>query len=130
MNGLRAPASRWTHPLGDIQFIERNGKRIPLHGGLIFNRISLTLKAGVGYTEPMGTADSYIQVVTFDEHGPVADILLVDSQSGDSDSPWFADQAELYSRKKWVRAPFTRAEIASHKIAPTIVLSYAPRSRK
>jgi acyl-homoserine-lactone acylase len=109
--------------LGDIQFIDRNGERIPLHGGLIFNRISLTLKPGVGYTEPIGSADSYIQVVTFDQNEPVADILLVNSQSSDPDSPWFADQAKLYSQKQWVRVPFTAAQIASHAIGPPLVLS-------
>ena len=109
--------------LRDIQFIERNGERIPLHGGLIFNRISLTLKPGAGYTEPIGSADSYIQVVSFDQNEPVADILLVNSQSSDPDSPWFADQAKLYSQKQWVRAPFTAAQIASHAIGPPLVLA-------
>jgi acyl-homoserine-lactone acylase len=112
-------------PLGDSQFIERNGERIPLHGGLIFNRISLTLAAGVGYTEPMGSADSYIQVVTFDAKGPRADTILVNSQSTDPDSPWYADQAPLYSRKQWVRMPYFSDDIQAHAIRPAIKLSYS-----
>jgi hypothetical protein len=119
---LRSPVSE-CHSSRYLQFIERHGKRIPLHGGMIFNRISLTLKTGVGYTEPMGSADSYIQVVTFDDGGPVADILLVHSQSGDPDSPWYADQEELYDKKRWVRAPFTASEITQKAIAPPIVLT-------
>jgi acyl-homoserine-lactone acylase len=111
-------------PLEDIQFIERNGKRIPLHGGLIFNRISLTLKSGVGYTEPIGSANSYLQVVSFDDSGPIADTLLVNSQSGDPDSPWYADQAELYARKNWVSMPFFAKDVALHAVGKPIELSY------
>ena len=112
-------------PLGEVQFIERNGRRIPLHGGLVFNRISLTLKPRVGYTEPIGSATSYIQVVTFDSKGPVADTLLVNSQSGDPDSPWYADQADLYSRKEWVHVPFFRQDIQSQAIGKPLVLVYS-----
>ena len=111
-NGVALNAS-----LGDIQFIERAGRRIPLHGGLIFNRISLTLQHG-GYTEPMGSADSYIQVVAFDAHGPVADTLLVNSQSSDEGSPWYADQAPLYVQKQWLRPPFTPSEVSAAAIEP------------
>jgi acyl-homoserine-lactone acylase len=114
-------------PLGDIQFIERAGKRIALPGGFIFNRISPKLTPGIGYTEPMGSADSYIQVVTFDGTGPVADILLVHSQSTNPDSNWYADQAELYARKQWVRAPFNSDDIAAHRVGEPITLQYRPR---
>jgi acyl-homoserine-lactone acylase len=103
--------------LGDIQFIERNGVRIALHGGLIYNRISLTLQHG-GYTEPMGSADSYLQVVTFDAQGPVADTLLVNSQSSDAGSPWYADQAPLYVKKQWVHPPFSLKDVAGAAIEP------------
>ena len=111
-------------PLGDVQFIERNGKRIALHGGLIFNRISLTLTPNIGYTEPMGSADSYMQVVSFDNRGPKADTLLVNSQSGDTASPWYADQAALYARKTWVHVPFFPKDIERQAIAPSIDLVY------
>jgi acyl-homoserine-lactone acylase len=110
--------------LGDIQFIERLGRRIALPGGLNFNRISLRLTPGLGYTEPMGSADSYIQVVAFDAEGPRADIVLVNSQSSDPSSPWYADQADLYARKQWVRAPYSPADIAAQAIEPAIVLSW------
>jgi acyl-homoserine-lactone acylase len=117
--------------LGDIQFITRGGARIALPGGLIFNRISLTLSPQAhGYTEPMGSAASYIQVVGFDDRGPVADTLLVNSQSGDPDSPWYADQAPLFAAKQWVRAPFHPADIRAAAIGPTTVLRYAPPVRR
>jgi acyl-homoserine-lactone acylase len=108
--------------LGDIQFITRNGRRLPLHGGLVFNRISLTLTPDVGYIEPMASANSYIQVVGFSDVGPVADTLLVDSQSSDPASPWHADQAELYRSKRWVRAPYSAADVAKAAIVPIIRL--------
>lgn len=115
-------------PLGEIQFIERNGERIPLHGGLIFDRISLTLAPDVGYTEPIGSADSYIQVVTFDKDGPLADTLLVNSQSSDTDSPWYADQADLYRQKHWVGMPYAAEDVQRHAIRDAIELRYPERT--
>ena len=55
---------------------------------------------------------SYIQVVTFDAKGPVADAVLSYSQSTDPASPHYADQTWLYSKKGWHRLPFHPADIA------------------
>jgi len=114
--------------LGDVQYLVRNGQRIPVHGGLIYNRISLTLQAG-GYTEPMGSADSYLQVVTFGAQGPIADTLLVHSQSTDPESPWYSDQTVMYSQKQWVHPPFTGAAIASAAIEPPLRLTFVRGER-
>jgi acyl-homoserine-lactone acylase len=108
-------------PLAEVQYIERNGQRFPLPGGVIFNRITLTLQAG-GYREPIGSADSYIQVVGFDARGPVADTLVVNSQSTDPDSPWYADQAPLFAAKQWVRAPFRVDDVARAAVEPPLRL--------
>jgi acyl-homoserine-lactone acylase len=65
---------------------------------------------------------SYIQVVTFDDTGPVADAVLSYSQSTDPESPWFGDQTRQYSRKEWNRLPFSKAEIEAARIGETLKL--------
>ena len=74
-----------------------------------------------GYVPYHGS--SYIQVVTFDQKGPVADAVLSYSQSTDPASPHYADQTELYSRKSWHRLPFHKADIAAGALGPVLKLS-------
>jgi acyl-homoserine-lactone acylase len=66
---------------------------------------------------------SYIQIVGFDEDGPVADAILSYSQSTNPASPHYADQTRLYSRKEWNRLPFSREEIAAAKTGETLRIS-------
>jgi len=111
--------------LGDVQFLERDGQRIPVHGGpdsAVYNVLELSFKPGVGYTDPVQSGSSYIQAVTFENGQPVADAILANSQSEDPASPWYADQTRLYSTKTWVRLPFTAGEVARDAIAPPLVL--------
>jgi len=54
---------------------------------------------------------SYMQVVTFDAQGPVADAVLSYSQSTDPASPHYADQTLRYSNKDWHRLPFSSADV-------------------
>jgi len=102
--------------LGDYQVEPRNGVRIPIHGGngnqegtysAISMRTPLTAEGYVGVTH----GQSYIQTVTFDELGPVAQGMLTYSQSTDPKSPWYADQTQVYSRKEWPALPFTQEKI-------------------
>ena len=93
--------------LGDVQFVVRDGVRLPLSGGATFSALAATLLPAVGFTEPLNPSNSYIQVVSFGPQGPVADALLASSQSSDPASPYYADQTRLYSEKRWVRLPFT-----------------------
>ena len=62
-----------------------------------------------GITPFHGT--SYIQIVGFDEDGPVADAILSYSQSTNPASPHYADQTEAYAIKAWNRLPFSAEEI-------------------
>lgn len=102
--------------LGDYQGETRNGVRTPLHGGMgdldgSYN--SLRMSTGLtatGYNNVYwGT--SYVQTVTFDDNGPVAQALLVYGQATDPKSPYYADQLGPYSRKEWPALPFTEAAI-------------------
>ena len=86
---------------------------MPIHGGRdgsgMFSIISANLSAE-GYT-PVTGGNSYMQVVTFDDDGPVAEALLAYSQSSDQESPHYAAQTVLYSNKQWVELPFKEADI-------------------
>ncbi len=112
-------------PWGEVQFLERNGVPVPIHGGSgpagIFGAISASLQNG-GYKNP-GSGNSYIQIVTWDESDcPIADTILTHSQSVRPDSDHYADQTQLYAEKGWVRFPFCEDEIQSAQIGETLIL--------
>ncbi|MBS0420056.1 MAG: penicillin acylase family protein [Proteobacteria bacterium] len=113
--------------LGDVQFVVRAGDRIPLPGGSTYSALHATLVPKVGYTDPIQPSNSYIQVVTFDAAGPVADAILASSQSPEPQSPFYADQTWAYSRAQWIRLPFSREAIAAAAIAPTVLLRVPAR---
>ncbi|CNG58054.1 Aculeacin-A acylase precursor [Mycobacterium tuberculosis] len=102
-------------PLGDHQYVTRNGEKIPIGGGTenlgILNKVEGTWTPGKGYTE-ITTGSSYIQVVSFDGDAcPDTRTLLTYSQSTDPTSPHYADQTRLFSKKQWVTERFCSGEI-------------------
>lgn len=102
-------------PLGEIQYVMRNGEKIGIPGGEgwagAFSMIVTRLRPDEGYT-PVTHGNSYIQVVTWDDAGaPDARAILTYSQSQEPDSPHYADQTRLYSEGGWLHLPFTRAQI-------------------
>lgn len=109
---------------GDVQFRADGETRIAIHGGPgeagILN-MQRSRKVPGGLTPQHGS--SYIQIVGFDEDGPVADAILSYSQSTNPASPHYADQTRNYSQKKWHRLPFTDAEIEAARIGDTLMLS-------
>ena len=112
-------------PWSEVQFLERNGENVPIHGGDggmgVYGAISAGMSQG-GYVNPR-SGNSYIQAVTWDESEcPIADVILVPSQSTDPDSPYFADQTKLYSDKRWVRFPFCEQDIEANQVGDTLVL--------
>ena len=101
--------------LGDIQFAERNGKRIPIPGGQgwagMFSMIMADLKAGRGYS-PIVHGNSLIQMVTWDDAGALdARGMLTYSQSPEPESPHYSDLTERYARGEWIDLPFSDAQI-------------------
>ncbi|QDX26717.1 penicillin acylase family protein [Sphingomonas suaedae] len=109
--------ARW----GDVQYAQRGADRIPVHGGdgeLGVLNVQISEPAPGGVTPRHGS--SYVQIVGFDENGPVADTILSYSQSPNPASPWYADQTRLYSEKRWVRFPFTPAQIEAAKVGAAV----------
>lgn len=55
--------------------------------------------------------NSYIQFVTWDDAGPVAEGILTYSQSSNPASSHFSDQTRVYAAGQWVKLPYTDAQI-------------------
>lgn len=98
--------------LGDYQSDTRNGVRVPIHGAVgdidgAYNSIHMaTALEADGYRNVVwGT--SYIQLVGFEQAGPLAQGLLVYGQSTDPKSPYYGDQVPMYSAKRLAVLPFT-----------------------
>lgn len=111
-------------PWGRVHFAVRGAEHIPVHGGdgqLGVLNVQQSVGVPGGWSPFHGS--SYVQVVTFDDAGPVADAVLSYSQSTDPASPHFADQTRLYSAKKWVRLPFGAAAIAADRQGVTRTIS-------
>ena len=102
--------------LGRIHTENRGDRRIPIHGGRgeagVFNVITNPLVPGVGYPKVVHGA-SYVMAVELGPHGPSGRQILTYSQSTNPNSPWYADQTRLYSRKGWDTIKYTEAQIAA-----------------
>ncbi|MYT38077.1 acylase [Streptomyces sp. SID8356] len=114
---LRAARIALDAPLGEHQFVVRNGKRIPVGGGTeslgVWNKIEPVWNpAAGGYTE-VSAGSSYIQAVGWDgSRCPVARTLLTYSQSSNPNSPHHSDQTRLFSDGRWVTSRFCEKDIA------------------
>jgi acyl-homoserine-lactone acylase len=65
---------------------------------------------------------SYIQSVTFDERGPIAQALLTYGQSSDPASKFSYDQLPNYSRKQWIDLPFHANDVDAKLVEPAVRL--------
>ncbi|MFJ8543367.1 penicillin acylase family protein [Streptomyces sp. NPDC093586] len=113
---LRAADIPLDAPLGEHQFVVRDGARVPVGGGTeslgVWNKVeSVWDPAHGGYAE-VTTGSSYLQAVGWDGgRCPVARTLLTYSQSSDPTSPHHADQTRLFSQEKWVTSRFCERDI-------------------
>jgi acyl-homoserine-lactone acylase len=112
-------------PVGQVQYVVRNGVKIPIHGGVgdpngQFNAVDAAWTAS-GLAQP-DFGSSYVQAVTWDDSPcPIAETILTYSQSTDPTNPHYADQTQLFSQKKWVKNRFCAADIAA---APDKVVTH------
>jgi acyl-homoserine-lactone acylase len=114
-------------PLGEIQFKEINGERIPIPGGEgwagMWSMIIAELEIDSGYT-PIIHGNSYVQVISWDEEGNVDPrAILTYSQSPEPDAAHSSDMTLLYAKGGWVDLPFTESEIAADPELETLLLS-------
>ncbi|KAF0113139.1 MAG: acyl-homoserine-lactone acylase, partial [Hyphomonadaceae bacterium] len=101
--------ARW----GEVQIAMRGQERIAIHGAdgsLGVLNMQRSVRIPNGLTPVHGS--SYIQIISFDENGPIADAILSYSQSTNPASPYYGDQTRNYSNKHWNRLPFTPQAIA------------------
>jgi acyl-homoserine-lactone acylase len=119
--------------LGDVQRPAITDEPIGLHGGQSFegvlNYLGDNASPGIGAKGlRIDYGTSYVQTVTFDARGPVAEALLTYGQSTDPASPHGADQLRLYARKQWPRLPFHADEVARERVGPVLRLERLPAS--
>jgi acyl-homoserine-lactone acylase len=125
---VRAAGFALDAPLGEVQFRKTKNGDIGLHGGPEFegvlNKLETigknTLEAG-GYGINFGS--SYIQTVTFDDRGPVAEAIMTYGQSSRNESPHAFDQLPLYSTKEWPALPFHAEDIARERVGDVLSLT-------
>ncbi|MGA1368075.1 MAG: acylase [Blastocatellia bacterium] len=129
-------------PLGKVQYADRNGRRIPMHGGdgaydgianfVNFAPNTTTLEptpvpqrvrgsrflTREGY--PINRGTSFLMALEYTAKGPRAQAFLTYSQSGDPTSPQFLDQTQLFSDKQWRSIRFTEQEIRADRNLKTV----------
>jgi acyl-homoserine-lactone acylase len=108
-------------PWGAVQHVMAGNEAIPIHGGpgtLGILNMQESVATPNGLTPRHGT--SYIQIVGFDDKGPVADAILSYSQSTNPASPHAADQTRAYAEKRWHRLPFHREDIRAQAIGKPV----------
>ena len=126
---LRGKNIAMDSPWGTLQVAgDRGASAIPLGGGLgdqAGNANALASRHPVQNDDrykPVTYGSSHIQAISFlDSGGLDASTILTYGQSENPNSPWSQDQTELFSRKEWVRFPFTATEIRGAKVAQTRV---------
>lgn len=116
-----------------VQFVTRNGVKIPIHGGPgdpngEFNAIYNDWVPGQGLDDPY-LGSSYVQVVRFtNRRCPDTRTILTYSESTNPRSRFYADQTKMFSAKRWVVERFCRRAVLTHTQSTTFVSS-AGRTR-
>jgi acyl-homoserine-lactone acylase len=102
--------------LRQFQYEVRGGKPIPIHGGPgtlgDFNAINVSWDPDAGYPD-VKHGSSFIAAMTWAKHGcPVRQLSFVTySESENQSSPHAADYTKAFSKKRWNKIPFCRADV-------------------
>ena len=113
--------------LGSVQRPAITEEAIALHGGEEFEGVLNNL----GRQEPapinkaglrIDYGTSYVQTVTFDAKGPVAQAILTYGQSTDPASPHANDQMREFSAKRWHTLPFHRDDVVKARVGDPLRL--------
>ncbi|XPG45629.1 penicillin acylase family protein [Variovorax sp. KK3] len=116
-------------PLGEVQARLVRGQKVAIHGGDEFEGVLNKVESqGQSLIDPQGYrinyGSSYMQVVGFDERGPVAHAILTYGQSSDPASPRAYDQLPLFAAKQWHPLPFHRADVEAQRVGAPLRLAY------
>ncbi len=127
-----SPAKRRARP-ADVQVLSRPEGALSIPGGrYTFNnwRGQKTQVApgsfiytGDPKTNAGAYGNSYMQFVTWDDAGPVAEGILTYSQSSDPAHVNFSDQTRKYAAGEWVKLPYTEAQIKADASLKEIKIS-------
>jgi len=115
VNDLRSNNIPLDASLRSYQYVTRNGRRIPIHGGPgtdgLFNAINVIWEPPAGWPDvPHGS--SFVMVTSFSKKGcPQNRSILTYSLSVNPTSPYYDDQTRMFSQKKWVNPPFCEHDI-------------------
>jgi acyl-homoserine-lactone acylase len=124
-NGIRKFGLPADATWGQIQHISKSGRDISIPGGNgslgVYNAIQSTQLPN-GKRE-VQAGSSYIQIVSFTDHGPVAKAVLTFAESSDPASIHYSDQTELFSKSQLMRLPFSEDEITRNPEYRLLVLS-------
>ncbi|MGA8392081.1 MAG: penicillin acylase family protein, partial [Burkholderiaceae bacterium] len=128
VKNVRAAGFALDATLGSVQRPLITPEPIPLHGGDEFegvlNNLGNQFAPGItpkGLLIDYGT--SYVQTVTFDARGPVAQGLLTYGQSTNPASPHATDQLWLFSRKQWPVLPFHPDDVEKARVGEVLRLT-------
>ncbi len=128
VRNVRAAGFALDAPLGSVQRPLHTEEPIALHGGDeiegVLNNLGNQFAPGItskGLRIDYGS--SYIQTVTFDDRGPVAQAILSYSQSTDPASSHYVDQTRLFSRKEWPALPFHPEDVAKGRVGEVLKLT-------
>ena len=112
--------------LGAVQYVVRDGTKIPLPGGPgdPDGELNAIYQFGGPGSVPL-YGSSYIQVVTWKtgDRCPQAATLLTYSESDNPTSPHYADQTELFSHREFATAYFCPAQVTAHAVSTTVLRS-------
>lgn len=128
VKAVRAAGFALDAPLGTVQRPLITDEAIALHGGDeiegVLNNLGNQFAPGIGAQGlRIDYGTSYVQSVTFDDHGPVARAILTYGQASDPASPHANDQLRLYSRKQWPALPFHAADVARARVGEVLLLT-------
>lgn len=103
-------------PLGDLQYVIRNGDRIAIPGGTnasgLLNIISAPFSEAAGGYPDVSSGSSWVQATEFTEEGTISRGIMTYSQSENPNSPHFDDMTRLFSQGRWVDLPFDEEDVA------------------
>ena len=107
-------------PLAEVQYVLRNEKLIPIHGGQeiegVFNKIESDFVAQKGYPEVSRWSSSWLMATDFSKKWPEVKGLLTYSISLNPESPYYSDQTEMFSQKQWLDIPFSAEDVKAAAI--------------